>query len=93
MKRRRSQREDGRGHWPRGGRRHADAPVGRWPRVSLLSRTVVAYAAEVGRSEELAEFCGTWRKTLWRWRTGEDLPGPRFASRLLKWAHREGVQP
>jgi hypothetical protein len=88
----RSRRPDGRGHWPRGKRLHPDAPIGAWPSVSALARAVIAWAAQARRSPDMAGFCRTSRKTLWRWRH-HDIPGPRFATRLLKWAARQGIKP
>lgn len=54
-----------------------------------MAADVIGATAEMGRQPELAAWLRVPRKTLWRWRTCMDIPAPRHATRLAKWAHRE----
>lgn len=89
----RSRRADGRGHVPKGHRFHRDNPIAGWPSVSDLARAVIAEATAYQLQSECARFCGTSRKTVWRWKVGHDLPGPRYAKRLALFAQRLGLWP
>ncbi|NLG44801.1 MAG: helix-turn-helix transcriptional regulator [Phycisphaerae bacterium] len=80
-----SQRDDGRGHWPEGKRRNP-------PAADLLAR--LEYLLQNHRKPGVisgavvAEFLGVPTKTLWRWRSGIDNPSPAHAKRLAAWLRR-----
>ncbi len=63
------------GHWPKGKRRHADTDAAEVVRLLNL-------AAARRQQAQVARRLGVPVKTIWRWRTGIDVPSARVAKRL-----------
>lgn len=85
----RSSRADGRGHWPRGRRQHADVRIAglTWP---TFRRRLVDYLAEApyGTQADLTRSVGVPTKTVWRWLHDEDWPSPENAAAIEQWWDR-----
>lgn len=83
-------RADGRGHWPRGKRRHALDPA-RHKRVMQQVRTLLdtrATRGEISR-RALAGHLGVSETAIRRWLNEEDLPPPAMLRRLEAWVWRK----
>lgn len=83
-----SRRRDGRGHWPRGVRLHADVRVRGWGSIPTLMAEVRRLARPHGRKADLARRLRVSRKTLWRWLSGHDWPGATHARNLAAWVRQ-----
>lgn len=81
-----SARQDGRGGWTPGKRRHVD--VGDWQRIRLRIVSLLndrpQYGVISARAISLA--LGVSDRTVRRWLRGEDRPSPDDQERLRAWA-------
>ena len=66
-----------RGHWPKGKLRHTDTDAAEVRRLLDLAGARRQQAA-------LARRLGVASKTIWRWRTGVDVPSAAMARRIAQ---------
>lgn len=82
----RSQREDGRGHWPKGKRRNQDA--GNWQRIRLSTHRLIENHWRHGKItyRALAAAVGVSDRTIRRYLAGEDRPPVELQEAIEQWA-------
>ena len=82
-------REDKRGHWPKGRRRHALDPA-RHQRVMQQLRTLLESQAVRGKvsARVLAAHLGVSEATIRRWLSEVDLPPPATLRKIEAWVNR-----
>jgi hypothetical protein len=79
-----SSRDDGRGHWPAGKRRHVDA--GDWQQTLSELRAIGEPPRRRGISQRaMADDMALSRKTIWRWLAGIDLPDAATQKAVRAW--------
>ena len=84
-----SQRSDGRGHWPSGRRRHS-VDAKRLDAAMAGLRTLLATRRRWGAvsARALAAHLGVSDRTVRRWLSGEDHPDGRTLYRIERWVGR-----
>lgn len=81
-----SQRTDGRGHWPAGRRRNDQAPPKGWPTMDDFLAEVAGHCSVTrGAAAELAESLGVHHSTLQAWLSGRKWPARPTATRIARW--------
>lgn len=85
----RSQRADGRGHWPSGRRRNDQAPPAGWPDVARFLRDVDDHCRAHHRTAALAAYLGVHRKTVYAWLTAAKWPTRETLLAMARWYRAE----
>lgn len=86
-------RADGRGHWPKGKRRHANVkPPRGWPDLSSFLAAVHDYCrarravgGRTGAQHALADFLGVHEAQVSAWLTERKWPGQERVDQMARW--------
>ena len=86
-----SARQDGRGGWTPGKRRHAD--VGDWARLRTQLAAMLSNHYSRGtdgrNNVAVAAACGVGERSVRRWLSGEDWPSPAAQKAVKRWLAKQ----
>lgn len=80
-----SNRADGRGHWQAGRRRNHPLPPAGWETPEAFLAALHGWLAAHGKGQELADYLGVHRKTLYCWLVGRKIPRQHRLKQLSAW--------